>query len=252
MSAWREPAGSVEQAEKTFWEQAAETRWGSYMTAHERKALVRAMSIAGGPGVSVEVGCEGGRWSKLLYEAGWRVVCTDVDAEALALCGRRLPEATCLLVEPEATTIPVGDGSARLVLVSEVAPVSQSEWFPGEAARVLEQGGILVCTFYNPASLRGLAYRGLRGLQRWRKGGTRFHEHYYSGPSYARFRKDLQRAGFRMLDQEGICWFPFSRQSDSPLIPICTQIEARLGLRRLTALSPFVIAIAKKEPTDAV
>lgn len=239
------PSAPVE--EKTFWERAAETRWGAYMTEREREALLLASSLADRPALAVDVGCEGGRWSRLLHDAGWDLVCTDVNPETLALCDRRLPEATFLLTDPSATRIPVGDAAARLLLVSEVAPVSQSPWFPDEAARVLEPSGILVCTFYNPASARGMAYRLLRRIEAWRgRPGVRFHEHFYGGRPYAEFRKALRHRGFRVVYEEGLCWFPFSRQSDASLVPLCTALEARLGLRRLTTLSPFVIVIAQK------
>ncbi|MGH8587191.1 MAG: methyltransferase domain-containing protein [Gammaproteobacteria bacterium] len=197
------------------------------------------------------MGCEGGRWSMLLNNAGWQVVCLDVDADTLALCARRIPEATCVLVEPSDTEIPVDSGAARLLLVSEVAPVSQSNWFPNEAGRVVEPGGILICTFYNPTSLRGMAYRTLRRIEAWRhRSGAHFHEHFYGGASYARFREKLESQGFRLLHEEGLCWFPFSRQSNSGLVPLCTRLEGLLGLRRLVTFSPFVIAIARKGGDD--
>ena len=233
--------------EKTFWERAAETRWGAYLTERQREALVLASSLPAAPALAVDVGCEGGRWSSVLHDAGWELVCTDTNPDTLALCARRLPEATCLLVDPSDTRIPVHDGAARLLLVSEVAPVSQSEWFPNEAARVLEPDGILVCTFYNPASPRGVAYRLLRRIEaRRRPSGARFHAHFYDGRSYSAFRNELERRELRLVYEEGLCWFPFSRQSNARLVPFCTRLERSLGLRRLAAVSPFVILIAQK------
>ena len=247
MSSGEAPASRFVAEEKTLWERAAETRWGAYLTRHQREALLFGASLPGEPGVSVEVGCEGGRWSRLLHHAGWKVVCTDVDEEMLELCGRRIPEATCVLVQPTDATIPFDGASARLLLVSEVAPVSQSDWFPGEAGRVLEPGGVLVCTFYNPASPRGIAYRMLRRIEAWRRGpGGHFYEHFYGGRSYVAFRRQLERQGFRLLREEGLCWFPFTRQSNSGLVPLCTRLEGLLGLRRLVSVSPFVILVAQK------
>lgn len=49
-----------------------------------------------------------------------------------------------------------------------------------------------------------------------------------------------------MLKEEGICWFPFGRDSDSPLVPLATRTEAALRLRRLSALSPWVLGVAAK------
>jgi SAM-dependent methyltransferase len=237
---------------ETYWERAAKTRWGAYLSAQERHALLLAASLADPPELAVEVGCEGGRWSKLLHDAGWELVCTDVNPETLAICAGRILAARCLLVDPSDSTIPVDAGQAKLLIELEVAPVSQSEWFPSEAARVLRPGGMLVCTFYNPRSARGLAYRMLRALESRRRTGSRvrrFQDHFYSGPPYARSRAALRREGFEVVHEEGVSWFPFTRQSDSRLVPLFTRVERLLGLRRLPSLSPLVILVARR--TDA-
>lgn len=80
----------------TFWEKAAITRWGSYLTEIEKAVILKAHQLSGLPGTALEIGCEGGRWSKLLSEAGWKVICTDIDVESLALCRKRIPDATCI------------------------------------------------------------------------------------------------------------------------------------------------------------
>ena len=94
-------------------------------------------------GAALEVGCEGGRWSMLLADAGRPVVCVDVDADALAVCASRIPQATCIRAEPGDRTLPGENGSVALVLVYEVRDVIEADWFPGEAARVLGPGGVL-------------------------------------------------------------------------------------------------------------
>lgn len=55
----------------TFWERVnVTTRWGRYLTSVERSAVLRAASMADAPGTSLEVGCDGGRWSSLLASKG--------------------------------------------------------------------------------------------------------------------------------------------------------------------------------------
>jgi SAM-dependent methyltransferase len=224
---------------ETFWEEVAETRWGSYLTARERAALEQACARLR-PGLAVELGCEGGRWSRLLAERGWRLICTEVDAETLAICQRRLPEATCVLVDGREERIPAAAGSARLLVAIEVPPVVERASFPAEAARVLEPGGLLVCTYHNPRSLRGIVYR-LAARRR----------PYYSGRPYSAFRAALRRAGLEVVAEEGLAWLPFSRSSNSRLVPALTSLEAKVGLRSRARASPLVVLTAQRAPVRA-
>ena len=68
----------------------------------------------------------------------------------------------------------------------------------------------------------------------------------YKGP-YTKWKRRVGEAGFQMVREEGLCWAPFGRSSNSRLIPIATKIEAMLGLRRLISYSPWVVFIARKE-----
>ena len=232
-----------ERTTATFWERAAETRWGRYLTQAERRSLLAAVDMARGPAQALEVGCEGGRWSKLLHDLGWSLTCTDVDASALEVCRSRIPDARCVLVSAGDEQLPCETASIRLLLVYEVAPVVQSDWFPTEAARVLEPRGILICTYYNRTSIRGVAYGVARRFSRERRSSG---ASYYVGPPYRQFRKRLVDLGFSIVREEGLGWCPFTRQSDSPLVDPCTRAEALLGLRRLPSISPLVLVTAER------
>ena len=227
----------------TFWEQVATTRWGRYLTREEARVLDQARVLAGAPGIALEVGVEGGRWSTVLDKAGWGLICTDVDAQALAVCAERLPDAQCVLTREDATSLPCETGAATLLLVYEVAPVTQSAWFPGEAARVLKPGGVLVCGVDNPHSARAQAFKVLSLVDPHRRA---YRERYYAGPSYASFRETLTPHGFRIVQEVGLGWCPFPRQSNSRLIPACVTLERMLGLRHLPRYSPQVLLIAQK------
>jgi len=64
--------------------------------------------------------------------------------------------------------------------------------------------------------------------------------------SYPAWRRTIQGTGFRLVYEEGFCWSPFGRSSNSPLIPVFVQMERLLGLRHFTAISPWIAIIAQK------
>ena len=230
----------------TYWERVSESRWGAYITERERIALSYALDHL--PlGAALEVGCEGGRWSALVNDRGWDVVCTDVDARSLARCAERIPSARCVHVASEDESLPVGTGEVDLLLVYEVNDVVESAWFPQEAARVLRPGGLLVCSYWNAFSLRGLAYRTLARVSRRSVDGIQRFQAYYQGPRYRAFRKALRASGFEPVREEGLCWFPFTRDSDAAVIPTVVAIEGALGLRRLPSVSPWVLTVATRD-----
>jgi len=109
--------------EITYWENVARTRWGSYITEIEKRVILKASNLAGSPTTALEIGCEGGRWSRLLAELGWNMICTDIDPNALEVCQRRIPSAKCILVDPNDSKIPYETRSVKLLLCIEVLPV---------------------------------------------------------------------------------------------------------------------------------
>jgi SAM-dependent methyltransferase len=222
----------------TVWETIATTRWGQYTTEVVEEAIKTGTAMAGPPGSALEVGCEGGRWSRLLASAGWATTCTDIDPNVLAVCQGRVPTANCVLVSPDDTTLPCATGSMNLVLCLEVFPVMDSPWFAAEASRVLAEGGVLIGVAHNRMSLRGMFVRAKQYLT------VGSHEFY--NVSYAEWRRRTQDAGFGISFERGYCWFPLGRESNSRLAPFFIALERWLGLSRLTALSPWIVFIARK------
>jgi hypothetical protein len=191
------------------------------------------------PGSALEIGSEGGRWSRLLAGMGWTLTCTDIDAEVLTVCQRRVPTANCILVSPAATTLPCATRSMSLLLCLEVFPVMDSDWFAKEASRVLSEDGILVGVTLNRTSLRGLFV--------WARQCLTGRADFYN-VSYREWRRRMEAAGFTISFEQGYCWFPLTRSSDSRLAPLFIRLERMLGLGRLTALSPWVVFIARQGP----
>ena len=232
-------AGGPVTAPLTFWEQAAATKWGAHVSEVEKTLILEAHHIAGRPGVAVEVGCEGGRWSQMLAELGWQMTCVDINPRVLGICQEKIPGANCILADPKSDTLPLDSNSAGLLLCIEVAPVIESDWFFREAARVLSPGGMLVAVAWNKFSIRGLMSRTV-----YRVRGKRTGDFYTR--SYRWLRGQLSDAGFHVLRQEGFCWSPFGRTSNSPLIRRFIKLERLLRLHRLAAFSPWLALIAEK------
>lgn len=229
---------------QTEWERvSAHTRWGRYISSIQVASIELANRLVGPAGTALDLGCGPGRWSAHLATFGWDVVCADINAGELGRCRQRLPGAECVLLNRGARTLPFEDRSARLVLVFEVPPLTQAQWFPAEAARVLAPGGALVCTFHNPLSWRGAAVRlrsALSAARRSRTWGT------YEGPTYRRFRAALRTNGLVVVNEQGACWAPLTSASDSLLVGAFSKLERVSGLRRLPSLSPTIAVVGLK------
>jgi SAM-dependent methyltransferase len=229
---------NVNQDEITFWEKVAESKWGSYISEIEKRAILKAHFFSRRPSEAVEIGCEGGRWSKLLTDVGWKMTCVDINPKTLGLCQRRLPTARCVLVDRSASRVPCDTLSMGLMLCIEVSPVMpDSDWFIDEARRVLRPGGIIVGSFYNLLSYRGFIAHTTASL----RGVYDYYRFFYPA-----WRRMLRKRGFVFLHEEGLCWFPFRRASNSALVPGLTAAEHYLGLRKVVNLSPWVVFVAQK------
>jgi SAM-dependent methyltransferase len=226
----------------THWEGINQFRWGRYLSREEERLVRRASDMGKRtltpPFTALDIGCEGGRWAHLLRDEGWSVSATDVDASSLATCSTRLPDVACILMNAADTRLPMPDASQSLVVCIEVAPVVNSTWLFPEATRVVRVGGLLALVMWNRRSLRGAV---VAAESRLRGRPNEFYRH-----SYAERRRRLSSAGFAVVEDRGLCWFPFRRTSDSRLVPVATTLERLLGLDRLTGVSPWVLLLARR------
>ncbi len=221
-----------------YWEKVCTTTSsGKYITAIEKRVVLQANDIAVKPTTALDIGCEGGRWSKFLFDLGWNMTCTDIDQKALELCKTRIPEASCVLVSPHDSTLHVDAESMGFVLCMQVDHVIQSEWFISEVSRVLNRGGLLVGILGNL-----LSFRGLYGFVNSKiKSDFNYYQSFYP-----MWKKKLFKEGLNVIHEEGYCWFPFKRKSNSPLVPLFARIERSLALHARVAFSPTIILIAQK------
>ena len=231
------PAAESLPAPETYHERVAQTRWGSYISEHELAAIQTAHRLAGEPGTVLDIGCDGGRWSIVLSEWGWQPICIDVDPDALAICARRLPHAICLREDEDYDRLPVANGSIDLVLCIEVPPVLYSGWFLAECHRALKPGGLAVVVFWNRGSIRGLV-ASTRAVRR--------NTYNYYRYRYVDWMEGVRETGFTTEWEEGLCWAPLSRQSNSALVDPMVQLEETLGLRKLTRYAPWVICVLRR------
>lgn len=225
----------------TRWERIGYmTRWGRYLAEVEKKLILRGEGCAGHVGHGIDLGCGGGRWSKLLAERGWTMTCMDVNSADLEVCRRKVPSANCVLTLPENTSIPAPSASARVMLCIEVVPIIESRWFPREASRVLQEGGVLIGVCINGQSLRAMASRLSNRISTGRA-NYRFYK-----TSYTECRQRLEQNGFEIMHEESCCWGPFSRESNSPFVPAFVKMERALGLNRVVTWGPWIGFIARK------
>ncbi|HMO15789.1 MAG TPA: class I SAM-dependent methyltransferase [Pirellulaceae bacterium] len=221
-----------------FWEPVAERRWGQYISSIELEAIQFALKQVPAFGLALEIGAEGGRWSKILADQGWQMTCTDINADALTVCQKRIPGANCILVDQNSTQLPCDSNSVGILLAIEVHEIVEKEWFVHEANRVLSDNGVFVGVFQNARSWRAL----MRNLKRDADG-----EFIHYTASYAPWRTYMRKQGFKMLKEVGLCWMPFGRMSDSSLIPMAVRLEQLLRLRKITTFSPWIVFVAQKK-----
>lgn len=222
-----------------YWEDLNGRAWGRYITARETAAIEAAQRAAPAPRRALDVGCGGGRWTRLLLDRGWAVTSIDVDPASVRACAELNPEADCSVVPADAEKLPAGDESVSLLLCIEVQPVVQADWFLPEVRRVLAPGGRMVLVTWNRWSFRGLATDAASWVRERRP-------HRFYRVSYRAWRRELRASGFAVAAERGMCWFPFGRASDSRLIPAAAALEGRLGLDRLPSVSPWVLVTAER------
>jgi ubiquinone/menaquinone biosynthesis C-methylase UbiE len=105
-------------------------------------------------GLTFDVGCGEGRWTRMLEGAGYDVVGLDRSAALIDVARRAHPAGRYGVCSIDA--LPAGDGAVDLVLCSNVLPhVVDLRLAAQELARVLRKGGVLVAGHRHPVAEAG-------------------------------------------------------------------------------------------------
>lgn len=224
------------------WERLmAQTRYGRYADRVESKMMLYVLAHCPVPGALLDVGCEGGRWSKVFADRGWQITATDVDARALQVCQLRIPSARCLLVDPKSRRLEAENDSIDLVMCIEVGPVIHTDWAVPEFSRVLKRGGRLAGVCWNRSSWRGFLYHHLPSL---RSSGS---DPLVGFPiRYKNFHRKMIEHGFRFENELGYAWGPFRRTSNSFSVSLWAAFERFSGLQHFISRAPMISFVAQK------
>ena len=229
------------KGEPGLWHEVATSRMGAHVTAVEAAFITQALESRP-PGMVLDIGAGSGRLEFAMREHARTVVATDVDTDELS----RMEDDP--LVAPVGVaplpSLPVRDDSLDWIVAIEVPAASDELWFPAECQRAVKPGGGIVLMVYNAASYKGLF---ARLLARWRAArGVRWASLYYQR-SLSEHIDRWQSAGFAPVRQTGFYWSPLPRSSNSPLVAAGSASERLLGLRKMTAISPWVLIQLRRE-----
>jgi 2-polyprenyl-3-methyl-5-hydroxy-6-metoxy-1,4-benzoquinol methylase len=219
-----------------YWQSVARTRMGSYVTGVEERFILEAMQWRPGA-IVLDVGAASGRLEHALAEHAEHVIATDLDREEVYA----MADDTCVtpVVVSATPGLPVAVTSVDVVSCIEAPAASAEAWFRDECLRVLTPGGAVIVTVFNARSYKGLIARLTH------KKGAPWSGLYYQA-SLSRRLRDWDQAGFDIVRSRGFYWSPLPRNSDSRLVAGWAALERLLGLRGLTALSPWVMLELRK------
>jgi SAM-dependent methyltransferase len=225
-----------------LWERLmAQTRYGRYADGVESTMMRYVLAQHPTPGVLFDVGCEGGRWSKVFADCGWQILATDVDSGVLRVCQSRIPSARCVLADSQSRRLVAENDSIDIALCIEVGPVIHADWAVSEFSRVVKRGGRLVGVCWNRASWRGFLYHNVPSL---RSSGS---NPMVGFPiKYQNFRRQMIENGFRFEKELGYAWGPFRRSSNSLPVSLWATLERLSGLQHFISAAPMIAFVAQK------
>jgi len=213
---------------------------GRYLNRFESNILGDALSTIREGEVVIDVAAGSGRLAIPIRDKGLTTIAVDLDRQPLQLLSEARPDIPCY--QASATAIPLASTQASaLVAIQMFEYLDRPCLFLQEARRVLKDDGFMVISVGNRRSIKGMLYGRYLRLK-----GRKRELHYYER-SFSEICRLFERCGFNVEVAYGYNWNVLPRDSDSRLISVFAWLEKRLGLTRLTSLSPWVICILRKK-----
>lgn len=208
---------------------------GEYTHIVETKFMARYFNYIKRSALILDISGGGGRFSLQLKSQGFRTVTSDINFKSLSYIRNKNHESDAILVAPGSQNLPFKQEVFDAALCMQVpALVTNDKHFFTNVHCLLRPGGILVVTMTNRLSYKYL-FHSLR-----RKDKRKVMRTYRFNVSHI-----LRRAtdsGFTILSIQGYNWIPFKKESNSALIPFFNKMEEISGLRKLSLISPWIIA----------
>ena len=215
--------------EETFWEKAAKTRMGRYLTRVETRFVSGAINQSRRYAI-LDIGAGAGKFSLLAAEKNATVVSIDIVSQYLKRV--KVVNKNVNVIQADARRIPLKDETFDGAFMIEVLDyISELGDVLGECHRTLKFNAPFVFSFGNKSSLK----QKLREL----RGKSYMH-------SYSVVIERLYKKGVEVKRKLGFSWLPFGRTSESRLVPFFATIEKLFALRRIPSVSPWVMVHAAK------
>lgn len=224
------------------WDLFRDTAVGRYLLKQEQGFIEQALAGAAVTSTHIlELACCTGRVSEPLRTRGFPVVGVELDPHALGVYRHHNTDG--LLVRGNVLELPFGDSSFDCILAIQCSSYFEPNTFLLECHRVLASGGILILDVTNRRNYKRMLKHLLRGKSTYRVADTL---------SSSQWLYLLETHRFSIHALHGYNWPPFPPEnaqfSDSRLVDVAAHLEGLLQLRRLPALSPWLLIAATKRP----
>jgi len=200
---------------------------GRYLLEHEYAFAGRWLGQARQPCRVLDLACGSGSMGLPLR----------IDLDPLALAEIRRQSNRMPLVAGDALLLPFANNSFDCVIAIECFEYfTDCRGFLRAVNRVLVNGGTLIFDSLNRLGykwwLKALLGRGVP----------------YPSPelSCGELLRATVEHGFDVQGIRGYGWVPFTRDSNSPLLPLAALIENKLRLSRYSSISPKILVAARK------
>lgn len=224
-----------------YWSRVCRSRMGDYTSSFERRLLKRLLPTSEISLRVLDVGGGEGRYSGYVRQLGHSPVLLEYDSLPLEIFSEQ--DRGFGAIQADGLALPIRDSAFDVVMTIEVSICTtalndnNTRHFR-DVHRILRPNGLFLIMAFNRNSY-------IRYLKKLSKDRPKYEDAYYmEGP--AEFARKLKAAGFEMVGCWGYRWLPFTRESNSPLIPVLAWLERGLLLSRLTRFSPWLFFAARK------